>query len=166
MGMHLSPLLRQFALQEFACKEDVDECSAANRFTGDNADGFPQAGVVRDSSGNLYGTTQNDRDSAGNLYGTTPQRGSNDFGVSKIDTKGNETVIHTFSGSDGQNPLRNPPPRQGGKPLWTYEERSLRRRRVQDRSLINKQDAERAHHLTNPGIVIPKNPSIAVPLTV
>jgi hypothetical protein len=37
--------------------------------------------------------------------------------------------------------------------------RSLRlRRRVQDRSLINKQDAERAHHLTNPSIVIPNKP--------
>jgi uncharacterized repeat protein (TIGR03803 family) len=45
------------------------------------------------------------RDSSGNLYGTTPQRGSNDFGVVfKIDTKGNETVLHTFSGSDGKTP--------------------------------------------------------------
>ncbi len=105
MGIHLSPLLRQFALQDFACKESVDACSAANRFTGDNADGFAQAGVVRDSSGNLYGTTQNGHVSAGNLYGTTPQRGSNDFGVVfKIDTNGNETVLHTFSGRDGKTP--------------------------------------------------------------
>jgi uncharacterized repeat protein (TIGR03803 family) len=45
------------------------------------------------------------RDSAGNLYGTTPQGGSNDFGVVfKIDTKGNENVLHTFSGSDGKTP--------------------------------------------------------------
>ena len=45
------------------------------------------------------------RDSAGNLYGTTPQGGSNDFGVVfKIDTRGNETVLHTFSGSDGKIP--------------------------------------------------------------
>jgi len=45
------------------------------------------------------------RDSAGNLYGTTPQGGSNDFGVVfKIDTKGNETILHTFSGSDGKIP--------------------------------------------------------------
>jgi uncharacterized repeat protein (TIGR03803 family) len=112
-------------------------------FTGSTDGGSPQSGVIRDSHGNLYGTTYyggnqgagtvfkvntvgqetvlhnftsgNDgwlplggslvRDSAGNLYGTTPQGGSNNFGVVfKIDTKGNETVLHTFSGSDGKIP--------------------------------------------------------------
>jgi uncharacterized repeat protein (TIGR03803 family) len=112
-------------------------------FTGSNDGGPPQAGVIRDSHGNLYGTTylggtggagtvfkvdahgqetvlhnftgSTDGwlpsggslvlDSAGNLYGTTPQGGSNDFGVVfKIDTKGNETILHTFSGSDGKVP--------------------------------------------------------------
>jgi uncharacterized repeat protein (TIGR03803 family) len=112
-------------------------------FTGSTDGGSPQAGVIRDSHGNLYGTTYYGgnqgagtvfkvnkvgqetvlhnftsgkdgglplggslvRDSAGNLYGTTPQGGSNDFGVVfKIDTKGNQTVLHTFSGSDGKIP--------------------------------------------------------------
>jgi uncharacterized repeat protein (TIGR03803 family) len=112
-------------------------------FTGSNDGGPPESGVIRDSHGNLYGTTylggtdgagtvfQVDpqgretvlhnftggtdgwlpigaslvRDSAGNLYGTTPQGGSTDFGVVfKIDAKGNETILHTFSGSDGKIP--------------------------------------------------------------
>jgi uncharacterized repeat protein (TIGR03803 family) len=112
-------------------------------FTGSDDGGTPEAGVIRDTQGDLYGTTNlggavgvgtvfkvdtrgNEtvlhifsgradgwlpsnaslvRDSAGNLYGTTPQGGSNDFGVVfKIDTKGNETVLHTFSGGDGNIP--------------------------------------------------------------
>jgi uncharacterized repeat protein (TIGR03803 family) len=45
------------------------------------------------------------RDSAGNLYGTTGEGGSSDFGVVfKLDTAGSETVLHTFSGSDGKIP--------------------------------------------------------------
>ena len=45
------------------------------------------------------------RDSAGNLYGTTREGGSSDFGVVfKLDTSGTETVLHSFSGSDGKIP--------------------------------------------------------------
>jgi len=47
------------------------------------------------------------RDAAGNLYGVTEQGGSLGYGaVFKIDTKGNETVIHNFAGggTDGSNP--------------------------------------------------------------
>ncbi len=112
-------------------------------FMGSTDGEEPEAGVIRDSHGNLYGTTYlggtegagtvfkidpqghetvlhnfaggSDgwlpvgaslvRDSAGNLYGTTPQGGSTDFGVVfKIDAKGNETILHTFSGSDGKIP--------------------------------------------------------------
>lgn len=44
----------------------------------------PQAGVVRDSAGNLYGTTR---------YG-----GANGYGVVfKLDPSGNETILHTFT---------------------------------------------------------------------
>jgi uncharacterized repeat protein (TIGR03803 family) len=111
-------------------------------FTG-GADGSlttPRAGVIRDSAGNLYGTTSgfacpkctdapgavfkvdatgNEttlytftcgsdgctplgalvRDSAGNLYGTT-YSGT----VFKVDTAGNETTLHTFNGMDGKWP--------------------------------------------------------------
>jgi uncharacterized repeat protein (TIGR03803 family) len=112
-------------------------------FMGSNDGGTPEAGVIRDAEGNLYGTTYSGgtnglgtvfevntnrqetvlhnfaggtdgwlpvdgslvRDTAGNLYGTTPQGGSTDFGVVfKIDPKGNETVLHTFSGGDGKIP--------------------------------------------------------------
>ena len=99
----------------------------------------PQAGVIRDTAGNLYGTTYNGgtsgagvvykvntsgqlivlynftggadganpwggvvRDSAGNLYGTTYYGGSGSGVVFKIDTTNHETVLHTFTGgADG-----------------------------------------------------------------
>lgn len=57
------------------------------------ADGaHPEAGLVMDSTGNLYGTTL--------------QGGSVDGGtVFKIDTSGNETVLHSFTGHpDGRSP--------------------------------------------------------------
>src|SRR5579859_7972275 len=44
-------------------------------------------------------------DSAGNLYGTTESGGSNSSGVVfKIDSNGNESVLHSFSGIDGADP--------------------------------------------------------------
>lgn len=118
------------------------------------ADGeTPHAGVISDSAGNLYGTTQFGgtlvsptagvvykidtsgketvlysfcsqtnctdgnkplagviRDSAGNLYGTTQYGGTSGFGgvVYKIDTSGKETVLYNFCSqpycADGQWP--------------------------------------------------------------
>src|ERR1039457_2108774 len=104
---------------------------------------YPQAGVIRDSAGNLYGTTYQGgtggagtvyevdttghevvlysfpaeasggfphagviRDSAGNLYGTTYFRGRANAGVVyKLDTTGNETVLYSFTGgADGGAP--------------------------------------------------------------
>jgi uncharacterized repeat protein (TIGR03803 family) len=62
-------------------------------FTG-GADGkYPYAGLVRDSLGNLYGTTLNG--------------GNSGWGVAfKLDATGTETVSHNFSsGSDGAYPL-------------------------------------------------------------
>jgi uncharacterized repeat protein (TIGR03803 family) len=57
------------------------------------ADGaFPNAGVIRDSAGNLYGTT---------LEGGTSGKGV----VYKLDTSGQETVLHSFSGADGDDPV-------------------------------------------------------------
>jgi uncharacterized repeat protein (TIGR03803 family) len=53
----------------------------------------PFGGVVRDSAGNLYGTTENGGDFN---FGT----------VYKIDNAGNETVLHSFAGgSDGASPV-------------------------------------------------------------
>jgi uncharacterized repeat protein (TIGR03803 family) len=108
-------------------------------------DGFyTEGGLVRDSAGNLYGTTTNGgganagvvyelaatgqetvlytftgatdggtpeagviRDPDGNLYGTTAAGGTAGFGVVyKLDTAGNETVLHSFTGgTDGDNPF-------------------------------------------------------------
>ena len=103
----------------------------------------PPGGVIRDSAGNLYGTTLHGGaanagvvyklntashemvlhsftdgadggypyagvilDSAGNLYGTTSQGGTGSFGlVYRLDTNGNETVLYSFTGgADGGQP--------------------------------------------------------------
>jgi uncharacterized repeat protein (TIGR03803 family) len=46
------------------------------------------------------------RDGAGNLFGTTSGGGASGAGVVfKVDTSGNETVLHSFTGGDdGGNP--------------------------------------------------------------
>jgi uncharacterized repeat protein (TIGR03803 family) len=45
------------------------------------------------------------RDRAGNLYGTTNGGGNADFGtVFKLDASEKETILHSFSGSDGRFP--------------------------------------------------------------
>jgi len=61
-------------------------------FTGLSDGGQPQAGVIRDSGGNLYGTTW----SGGEYDGGT---------VFMLAPTGDETVLHSFSGgTDGANP--------------------------------------------------------------
>jgi|HubBroStandDraft_1064217.scaffolds.fasta_scaffold00454_7 uncharacterized repeat protein (TIGR03803 family) len=122
-------------------------------FTGDPDGSNPYGRLVRDSQGNLYGTTCNGgannfgavfmlaktgketilysfagspgdgqcpvgglvRDSAGNLYGTTEYGGAYSCPsyqnvsptcgtVFELDSTGQETVLHSFTGADGQNP--------------------------------------------------------------
>lgn len=61
-------------------------------FRGDTDGAIPDAGVIRDASGNLYGPTSNN----GNSYGV----------VFKVDPSGKETVLHAFSGgADGAQPM-------------------------------------------------------------
>lgn len=117
-------------------------------FKGGNGHG-PQAGLLRDAAGNLFGTTVYGgdtncdppfgcgtvfklnktgkeivlhkftgtpdgffsqavlvKDAAGNLYGTTPLGGAGGLGaVFKIDTSGRESVLYSFTGgSDGCDP--------------------------------------------------------------
>src|SRR5208282_3849903 len=61
-------------------------------FTGGADGGYPLAGVIRDSAGNLYGTTNGGGASGAGV-------------VFKVDTSGNETVLYTFTGgSDGGSP--------------------------------------------------------------
>jgi len=64
-------------------------------FTGGTDGGYPYAGVVRDSAGNLYGDT---------YYGGS----SSYYGVVyKLGTAGNETVLHSFTGgTDGGYPYQ------------------------------------------------------------
>ena len=49
------------------------------------------------------------RDSKGNLYGTTYRGGASGAGVVfKVDASGHETVLYTFTGgADGGNPVRS-----------------------------------------------------------
>jgi uncharacterized repeat protein (TIGR03803 family) len=113
-------------------------------FSGGANGGTPEAGVIRDAAGNLYGATNTGgsanagvvfqldavgqatvlhsftggadgadpyagviRDSAGNLYGTTAYGGTAGAGVVfKLDPTGQETVLHSFTGgADGAYPF-------------------------------------------------------------
>ena len=59
-------------------------------FTGGADGGFPVGGVVRDATGNLYGTT----------YGG----GTNGLGtIYEIDTTGQQTVLHSFDATSGSD---------------------------------------------------------------
>lgn len=66
-----------------------------HNFAGGTDGSGPQAGVVRDSQGNLYGTTSSGGDptcTCGIIF--------------KLDKYGNETVLHRFTGgNDGVSPL-------------------------------------------------------------
>jgi len=62
-------------------------------FTEGSDGGYPSSGLVRDSKGNLFGTTQ----IGGTGYGVV------------FEVKGTkETVLHSFDGSDGSNPFTSP----------------------------------------------------------
>jgi uncharacterized repeat protein (TIGR03803 family) len=73
----------------------VDESgneTVLHSFTGDPDGEYPWGALIGDSSGNLYGTT---------LAGGTFDAGT----VFELDTSGNETILHSFSGvPDGANP--------------------------------------------------------------
>jgi uncharacterized repeat protein (TIGR03803 family) len=67
-------------------------------FTGGTDGGYPEAGLVRDEKGNLYGTT---------FFGgrASPPCYSFCGVVFKVDTAGMETVLYSFKGgADGLNP--------------------------------------------------------------
>ena len=64
-------------------------------FSGGTDGCQPDAGVILDSTGNLYGTAYAGGDGSCNTgHGV----------IFKVDTSGNETVLYSFSGLDGANP--------------------------------------------------------------
>ena len=113
------------------------------QFNPDTYGSYPYGGLIRDSAGNLYGTTfaggtygagavfeisstgvyttlynftggtDGDRpyaslirDSAGNLYGTTQLGGDTQYGtVFKLEPSGVESVLHSFTSAEGNEPL-------------------------------------------------------------
>ena len=64
-------------------------------FTGGSDGGGPYGGLVRDSAGNLYGTTMN----GGNVCAN-----STCGVVFKIASSGDFTVLHSFTPADAFNP--------------------------------------------------------------
>lgn len=63
-------------------------------FTGTDGDGYlSKAGLVIDKHGNLYGTTINGGASGSGFAG--------DGTVFKVDSEGNESVLHSFTGTGG-----------------------------------------------------------------
>jgi uncharacterized repeat protein (TIGR03803 family) len=73
-----------------------DTATVLYSFTGGADGGQPIAGLVRDAEGNLYGTT--------NEGGATGCFGLGCGTVFMVTPAGKETVLHTFTGSDGENP--------------------------------------------------------------
>ena len=67
------------------------------RFTGGPDGGNPEAGLVRDRDGNLYGTTYY----GGDLNCSAPYGCGTVF---KVDVSGAETVLHSFNAADGPHP--------------------------------------------------------------
>jgi len=64
-------------------------------FSGGADGGYPEGGLVRDDSGNLYGTT---------VFGGGCRPGPGCGVVFKVDTQGKETVLYTFTGITGDSP--------------------------------------------------------------
>jgi uncharacterized repeat protein (TIGR03803 family) len=131
-------------------------------FTGGSDGSVPYAGLIMDSSGNLYGTTSsygatsgfgtvfkllpsgaetvlyrftggNDgatpfaslvRDPSGNLFGTTYEGGASNVGtVFRVDPAGKETVLHSFTSTstDGYKPFAGLVPGPSGNLYGTTE---------------------------------------------
>jgi uncharacterized repeat protein (TIGR03803 family) len=71
--------------------------SRLHSFSGGSDGYYPQAGLIRDGSGNLYGTTE---------YGGSGCYGGICGTVFKLAPDGTETVLHAFTGgNDGEFPL-------------------------------------------------------------
>jgi uncharacterized repeat protein (TIGR03803 family) len=74
--------------------------SIVYNFTGGADGGWPFSGLIADSAGNLYGTTN-----VGGNTSSSCHLGNGCGLVFKIDSSGNQSVVYTFTGgADGSNP--------------------------------------------------------------
>jgi uncharacterized repeat protein (TIGR03803 family) len=91
-----------FKLSSSGVLTTLTSFSPINAFTGLNRDGaYPFGGLVMDSNGNLYGTTDN-----GGAFGVPPnpslgQAGTGFGTIFKISPDGTFTNLHNFTGTDG-----------------------------------------------------------------
>jgi len=73
----------------------------AHSFTGGNDGQVPAAGVILDATGNMYGTTLN----GGGSMNCTPNGCGTVFELtSQADGNWHETILHSFSATDGASP--------------------------------------------------------------
>ena len=136
------PIFMAMAVPNFARATTYTE-AILFQFNPDTYGSYPYGGLIRDSAGNLYGTTLGGgtygagvvfeissagvyttlynftggadgdrpyasliRDSAGNLYGTTQLGGDTQYGtVFKLEPSGVESVLHSFTSAEGNEPL-------------------------------------------------------------
>ena len=97
-------LLSLILLSAFAHSQTYGE-SILYSFGSSSGDGInPWGGLAMDSAGNLYGTTN----VGGDLNCHSIDFGAGCGTVFKVDTLGNETILHTFHGGrDGANPVNS-----------------------------------------------------------
>jgi len=110
-------------------------------FLGSPSDGSnPYAGVVRDSAGDFYGAT----------YSGGTDIDGNDGTVFRIDSAGAETVLHSFIGTDGENPWGAVALDFGGNLLGTTLRSSRGSENGNIFKLDNSNNFTRLHELPGP----------------
>ena len=117
--MKIKVLLSLILLSVFAQAQTYTE-SVLYSFGSSSSDGInPWGGLVMDSAGNLYGTTNVGGDL--NCHSINFNFGAGCGTVFKIDALGNETILHTFhGGKDGANPVNSLTIDESGESVWHH----------------------------------------------